>query len=83
MATSAWRASASPDMVPRIFENKNLARWDRAGRIVLGVTLLSLVWIGPKTHWGWLGILSLISAFAGSCPCYTAAGLSTNKGNKP
>lgn len=65
----------------RIFDNKNLARWDRGGRIVLGIVLLSLVWTGPRTRWGWLGILSLISAFAGSCPCYSAAGLSTNQRN--
>lgn len=68
-------------MLFRVFENKNLARWDRSGRIVLGLVLLSLVWIGPRTNWGWLGILSLISAFAGSCPCYTVTGISTNKRN--
>ena len=50
---------------------------DRALRVVLGITILSLAFIGPKTAWGYIGLVPLITAFVGSCPVYTVFGIST------
>ena len=50
---------------------------DRALRVVLGITILSLAFIGPKTAWGYIGLVPLITAFVGSCPVYTVFGTST------
>lgn len=50
---------------------------DRAIRIVIGLALLSLVFIGPKTLIGLVGIVPLATGLLGSCPLYTLLGLST------
>ena len=50
---------------------------DRAIRVVAGVALLSLVWIGPQTHWGWIGLVPLVTGLVGSCPLYRLFGIST------
>jgi Inner membrane protein YgaP-like, transmembrane domain len=59
------------------FLKKNEAAWDRGLRIVLGLVLLSLTVVGPKTLWGLLGLIPLVTGFAGSCPAYLVAGVST------
>lgn len=56
---------------------QNVGPADRALRIVVGLGLLSLVFLGPKTPWGWLGLIPLATALVGSCPLYTVLGLST------
>ena len=50
---------------------------DRTLRVLLGLGLLSLVFIGPKTLWGLVGIVPLATGLIGSCPLYTLFGLST------
>jgi hypothetical protein len=50
---------------------------DRIIRLILGVALLSLVFVGPKTAWGWLGILPLATAAMGFCPLYRLLGVNT------
>ena len=55
----------------------NVGAVDRMLRVVLGLALLALVFFGPKTPWGWLGIIPLATALIGSCPVYTALGIST------
>ena len=60
---------------------QNMGSIDRIVRLVLGIGLLSLVFVGPQTAWGWLGMIPLVTAFAGSCPLYTLFGLSTCRVN--
>ncbi len=55
----------------------NVGGLDRVVRAVLGVGLLSLTIAGPATPWGYLGIIPLLTAAVGTCPIYTALGLST------
>jgi hypothetical protein len=55
----------------------NEASWDRALRVLLGLSLLSLTVIGPQTLWGLIGIVPLLTGFAGTCPLYAVAGAST------
>ena len=59
---------------------KNLASWDRAARVVIGLALIALVFVGPKTAWGWVGLIPLVSAVVGFCPAYKLFGINTNKG---
>ena len=56
---------------------KNEGALDRGFRVVLGVALLSLVFFGPQTAWGWIGIVPLLTGVAGSCPLYNLVGLNT------
>jgi hypothetical protein len=57
----------------------NLATWDRIARVVLGLALLSLVFGGPQTSWGWLGLVLIATAAVGVCPLYLPFGINTRK----
>jgi len=50
---------------------------ERALRVALGLLGLSLVFLGPKTLWGLLGLIPLATGLLGSCPLYTMLGFST------
>ncbi|MGH7696144.1 MAG: YgaP family membrane protein [Gemmatimonadaceae bacterium] len=50
---------------------------DRVLRVALGLVLLSLTLVGPKTPWGLLGLLPLVTGLIGFCPLYRVLGLST------
>jgi hypothetical protein len=63
-------------MLSRILPN-NENPVDRMLRIVVGVALLALVFTGPQTPWGWIGLVPLLTGLAGSCPLYTLLHLST------
>ncbi len=52
---------------------------DRGLRIVLGLLLLGLVFFGPKTPWGWIGLIPLVTGLVGYCPLYTLFKYSTLK----
>ena len=54
---------------------------DRALRVILGLVLLSLVVVGPKTLWGLVGLVPLATGLLGSCPLYTVCGKSTRSGH--
>ena len=55
----------------------NIGRLDRVLRIVLGLVLLSLIFIGPHTLWGLIGIVPLGTALTGFCPAYALFGIRT------
>ena len=55
----------------------NTGNLDRVLRVVIGLVLISLVFIGPKTAWGWIGIIPLATGLVGSCLIYSILGLST------
>lgn len=55
----------------------NVGGVDRALRAVVGLILIALVFVGPQTPWGWIGLLPLLSAVAGFCPAYKLFGLKT------
>jgi Inner membrane protein YgaP-like, transmembrane domain len=58
---------------------KNIGGVDRFVRIVAGLGILSLVFIGPETKWGYLGLVPLATALLGWCPPYGLLGISTCK----
>ena len=55
----------------------NESSLDRALRVVIGLVLLSLVVVGPKTMWGALGLVPLLTGLFGFCPVYRILGIST------
>ncbi|MBK8175292.1 MAG: DUF2892 domain-containing protein [Rhodospirillales bacterium] len=59
---------------------KNVGSLDRALRIIAGLALIALVFIGPQTPWGWLGVIPLATALIGWCPAYRLLGLNTCRG---
>ncbi len=61
---------------------KNVGGIDKVLRIIVGLGLISIVFIGPQTPWGWLGILPLVTGLFGFCPAYTLFGLNTCPINK-
>lgn len=63
-------------MPSRLFP-KNENALDRVVRILLGACLIALVFVGPKTAWGYLGLVPLLTGLVGSCPLYTLFGFST------
>ena len=52
---------------------------ERAIRVVLGLALLAMVFVGPKSMWGLIGLVPLLTGLVGSCPLYTLVGFSTCK----
>lgn len=50
---------------------------DRALRVIAGSVLISLVFVGPQTPLGWLGIVPLATGLIGSCPLYSLLGINT------
>lgn len=52
---------------------------DRALRIIVGLVLISMVFTGLNTVWGWVGLVPLITGLVGSCPVYSILGLNTLK----
>ena len=58
---------------------KNMGSLDRILRAIVGLILFSLVFIGPKTLWGLIGLVPLGTAFIGFCPAYLPFGIKTCK----
>ncbi|CDO37041.1 MULTISPECIES: YgaP family membrane protein [Novosphingobium] len=57
----------------------NVGTMDRLGRIVLGIILIALVFVGPKTDWGWVGLVPLMTGLFSTCPLYSMFGIRTCK----
>ena len=55
----------------------NEAAWDRVLRVIVGIGLLALSVVGPKTIWGLLGVVPLATGLMGHCPVYRMLGVST------
>jgi hypothetical protein len=60
----------------------NEHRVDRTLRVLVGIALLALVFVGPQTPWGLLGLLPLVTGLIGSCPLYTVLRISTRDGGR-
>ncbi|MFQ5488068.1 MAG: DUF2892 domain-containing protein [Gammaproteobacteria bacterium] len=57
----------------------NVGKVDKTLRIIIGLALISLVFVGPQTPWGWIGIIPLATALIGWCPLYKIIGANTCK----
>lgn len=58
---------------------QNVGSIDRALRAIVGLILIALVFVGPQTVWGWIGVIPLATAIIGWCPPYAMLGISTCK----
>ena len=56
---------------------QNVGTIDRVVRAIVGLGLISLVFFGPQTNWGWIGVVPLLTAVIGWCPPYSLLGIST------
>ncbi|MCB9475876.1 MAG: DUF2892 domain-containing protein [Deltaproteobacteria bacterium] len=68
-------------MASKIF-SLNVHPIERGVRIVIGLVLLSLVFVGPKTLWGLIGIVPIVTGLTGVCPPYGLLGINTCKMGK-
>lgn len=50
---------------------------ERVLRVLVGLGVISLAFVGPKTPWAWLGIIPVLTGATGLCPLYTLLGIST------
>ena len=58
---------------------QNVGSIDKILRIVVGLVLIALVFIGPKTPWGWIGIIVLVTGLFNFCPAYIPFKFNTKK----
>ncbi|PHR56316.1 MAG: hypothetical protein COA43_14060 [Robiginitomaculum sp.] len=58
---------------------KNVGNIERLMRILIGVGLIAIVFVGPKTLWGWIGLVPLLTGLVGWCPPYALLGIKTCK----
>lgn len=56
---------------------KNEGNIDRIVRVIVGLALLSIVFVGPQTLWGLIGIVPLVTGLVGTCPVYSIFGIRT------
>ena len=56
---------------------KNEGSLDRTLRIVVGLVLVSLAFVGPANPWFLLGAIPLVTGLIGWCPAYQILGLNT------
>ena len=56
---------------------KNIGSIDKIARTIAGLSLIALVFVGPQTLWGWLGIIPLATVVLSWCPLYTLLHIST------
>jgi hypothetical protein len=54
---------------------KNVNTADRVIRFILGAAVLSFVFLGPQTSWGYIGLIAVVTALSGFCPVYRVLGI--------
>ncbi len=60
----------------------NVGGFDKIIRILLGIFLLSLIFWGPKTYWGLVGLIPLLTGLTSFCPLYAPFKISTYRKSK-
>jgi hypothetical protein len=77
---SRWLAPDEPEgrvVMANSIVSRNEGALDRGIRILAGVLLLAIVFVGPRTPLGWIGLVPLVTGLVGWCPLYTVLGLRT------
>ncbi|MGB5078740.1 MAG: DUF2892 domain-containing protein [Sphingorhabdus sp.] len=57
----------------------NVGNLDRLLRIAVGIALIAMVFVGPKTGWGWIGLVPLLTGLVRWCPAYRLLGINSCK----
>lgn len=55
----------------------NLGSIERVMRALVGLSLLTIVFVGPRSLWGLVGLGSIVTGLVGFCPFYRLVGVST------
>ncbi len=63
-------------MLQKLFP-RNVHNIERIVRVLVGIGILSLAFVGPATPWAFIGIVPIATGLAGTCPLYTVFGFST------
>jgi hypothetical protein len=61
---------------------KNMANWDRIGRVILGIVFIILAFTHHSLLFyilGLIGLVFLVTAAIGFCPLYTVLGFKTGE----
>jgi hypothetical protein len=58
---------------------KNIHPIERVVRILIGLGLISMAFVGPQSLWFLLGIVPVLTGLSGWCPPYQMLGISTCK----
>lgn len=58
--------------------SRNVGTADRWVRVLLGLGMLSLMFVGPKTMWGLIGLIPLVTGVVSFCPLYSVLGWSSS-----
>jgi len=56
---------------------KNIHPVERAVRVIAGLVLTSMAFIGPANPWFFLGLIPVATGLMGWCPPYAMLGIST------
>lgn len=56
---------------------KNVGTLDRILRVIVGLGILSLYFVGPQSPWALIGLVPLATAVIGFCPAYRLIGIRT------
>lgn len=58
---------------------KNIHPIERVFRVLIGLVLVSLAFVGPANLWFLVGIVPIFTGLSGWCPPYQLLGISTCK----
>jgi hypothetical protein len=58
---------------------KNVHPVERMVRVALGISLVTMAFVGPANLWFLLGIIPIMTGLMGWCPPYQLLGISTCK----
>ncbi|EQC45805.1 PF11127 family protein [Bacteriovorax sp. BSW11_IV] len=58
---------------------KNIHPIERAARVIIGLGLCSMAFIGPQNLWFLLGLVPVATGLVGWCPPYHLLGINTCK----
>jgi hypothetical protein len=72
-----WARMPSDIVVLGDTMKQNVHNIERVVRVIVGLAIISLVFIGPQSIWGWLGLIPLATGVMGWCPPYALFGFST------
>ncbi len=56
---------------------KNIHPVERGIRVVVGLVLVSMAFVGPQNPWFLLGLIPVATGLMGWCPPYAMLGIST------
>jgi len=55
----------------------NIHSTERVARVLIGLVLVSLAFVGPASLWFLLGLIPLLTGLIGWCPPYAMLGINT------